>query len=39
MVFSDELHYLIKGNKLIKCAVEQINNYRIKVLQFVPQDQ
>ena len=31
-VFSDELHYLIKGNKLIKCAIEQINNYRNKVL-------
>ena len=39
-VFSDDLHYMIKGNKLLRCTVEQINEYRMRVLSFVkPEEQ
>jgi hypothetical protein len=27
-IFSDDLHYILKGNKIIKCCVDQINEYR-----------
>ena len=27
-VFTDNIHYLLKGGKLMKCALETMNNYR-----------
>lgn len=27
-VFTDNIHYLLKGGKLMKCALERINDYR-----------
>ncbi len=34
-VFSDELHYILKGSKLIRCSIDQINDYRSRVFQYV----
>lgn len=28
-VFTDHIHYLLKGGKLMKCALEVVNNYRV----------
>lgn len=28
MVFSDGLHYILKGSKLIRCCLDQINAFR-----------
>ena len=34
-MFSDELHYVIKGNKLVRCTVDQIHQYRANVMTFI----
>ncbi|CDW71421.1 UNKNOWN [Stylonychia lemnae] len=31
-IFTDELHYILKGSKIMKCCVEQMNIYRQKIL-------
>ena len=28
VIFSDGLHYILKGSKLIRCCLDQINAYR-----------
>lgn len=32
MIFSDGLHYILKGSKLIRCCLDQINAYRSQAL-------
>lgn len=32
-VFTDDLHYILKGNKLLKCCLEQVNIYKDQVMQ------
>ena len=27
-IFTDQIHYLLKGGKLMKCALQTINNYK-----------
>ena len=28
LVFTDQIHYLLKGGKLMKCALAQVNRFR-----------
>lgn len=35
-VFTDDLHYILKGNKLLKCCLEQVNAYKDSVLGGLP---
>lgn len=31
-VFTDDLHYILKGNKILKCSLEQMNDCRHNAL-------